>query len=48
LTDYSGKLPYRTTPDIHRKIYLAATKAGKSINAWMDEVLAQKVKEILG
>jgi predicted HicB family RNase H-like nuclease len=45
---FSGKLPYRTTPDIHRKIYLAATKAGKSINAWMDEVLAQKVNEILG
>jgi predicted HicB family RNase H-like nuclease len=45
---FSGKLPYRTTPDVHRKIYLAATKAGKSINAWMDEVLAQKVNEVLG
>ena len=36
---FSGKLPFRTTPDRHRKIFLAAKKAGKSINAWMDEVL---------
>lgn len=45
---FSGKLPYRTTPEIHRRIYLAATKAGKSVNAWMDEVLAQKAKELVG
>jgi predicted HicB family RNase H-like nuclease len=31
---FSGKLPYQTTRKIHRKIYLAATKKGKSINAW--------------
>lgn len=36
---FSGKLPFRTTPDRHRKIFLASKKAGKSINAWMDEVL---------
>lgn len=36
---FSGKLPFRTTPARHRKIFLAAKKAGKSINAWMDEVL---------
>ena len=45
---FSGKLPYRTTPEIHRRIYLAATKAGKSVNAWMDEVLAQKAKDLVG
>lgn len=38
---FSGKLPFRTTPDHHRLIYLAATKAGKSINAWMDDMLAK-------
>ncbi|HEY8291014.1 MAG TPA: type II toxin-antitoxin system HicB family antitoxin [Thermomicrobiales bacterium] len=38
---YSGKLPFRTTPDHHRKIALAAAQAGKSINAWMDEVVTQ-------
>lgn len=36
---FSGKLPFRTTPEHHRRIFLAATKAGKSINAWMEEVL---------
>lgn len=36
---FSGRLPYRTTPENHRKIFLAATKKGRSINAWMDEVL---------
>ena len=38
---FSGNLPFRTTPERHRQIYLAATKAGKSINGWMNEVLAQ-------
>jgi len=37
---FSGKLPFRTTPENHRQIFLAATKAGKSINAWMEEVLS--------
>jgi len=37
---FSGKLPFRTTPEHHRKIFIAASKAGKSINAWMDEVLS--------
>lgn len=36
---FSGKLPFRTTPELHRKIFLAATKAGKSINSWMEEVI---------
>jgi predicted HicB family RNase H-like nuclease len=36
---FSGKLPFRTTPENHRKIFVAAKKTGKSINAWMDEVL---------
>ncbi|OKH12338.1 type II toxin-antitoxin system HicB family antitoxin [[Limnothrix rosea] IAM M-220] len=44
---FSGRLPYRTSPETHRQIYLAATKAGKSINAWMDEVLAEKSSQEL-
>lgn len=36
---FSGKLHERTTPEHHRKIFIAAKKAGKSINTWMDEVL---------
>jgi predicted HicB family RNase H-like nuclease len=43
---FSGKLPYRTTPETHRKIFLAANKECKSINAWMDEVLTQAIKDI--
>ena len=38
---FSGKLPYRTSPETHRKIFIAAKKAGKSINAWMDDVLSE-------
>jgi predicted HicB family RNase H-like nuclease len=38
---FSGKLPFRTTPEHHRKIALAAAQTGKSINAWMDEVVTQ-------
>ena len=44
---FSGKLPFRTTPENHRKIFLAATKAGKSINAWMEEVLSMASTKIL-
>lgn len=41
---FSGKLPFRTTPEIHRDIYIAATRADKSINAWMEEVLGNAAK----
>jgi len=33
---FSRKLPFWRTPENHRKVYLAAAKVGKSINAWMD------------
>ena len=42
---FSGKLPFRTTPENHRQIYLAAKKANKSINAWMDDVLAKEARQ---
>lgn len=38
---FSGKLPFRTTPENHRKIFIAAKKARKSINNLMDEVLSR-------
>jgi predicted HicB family RNase H-like nuclease len=44
---FSGKLPFRTTPEHHRKLFLAAAKAGKSINAWMDEVLVKAANELI-
>ena len=45
---FSGKLPFRTTPERHRQLYIAAKKAGKSINAWMDEVLSEAARDALG
>jgi predicted HicB family RNase H-like nuclease len=45
---FSGKLPFRTTPEIHRAIYLAAAQAGKSINAWMEEVLKESAENAIG
>ncbi|MDX2212989.1 MAG: type II toxin-antitoxin system HicB family antitoxin [Oculatellaceae cyanobacterium bins.114] len=44
---FSGKLPFRTNPDIHRTIYLAATQMDKSINAWMEDVLAAAAQATL-
>jgi predicted HicB family RNase H-like nuclease len=45
---FSGKLAFRTTPERHRQVYIAAQKTGKSINAWMDEVLSRAAEEVLG
>ena len=45
---FSGKLPFRTTPERHRAIYLAANRAGKSINAWLDDVVAAALEHELG
>jgi predicted HicB family RNase H-like nuclease len=44
---FSGKLAFRTTPEHHRKVFIAATKADKSINAWMDEVLVKAADEVI-
>lgn len=38
---FSGKIPFRTTPEIHQDIYKAAQLEGKSVNAWMNNVLAE-------
>jgi predicted HicB family RNase H-like nuclease len=38
---YSGQFRLRTTPQRHRMIALAAACEGKSINAWVDETLAE-------
>src|SRR5438309_2217547 len=36
---YSGQFVTRLTPDLHRKISLAAAVSGKSLNAWIVEQL---------
>ncbi len=44
---FSGNLPFRTTPERHRKVFIAAAKAGKSMNAWMDEVLEKAADRVI-
>jgi hypothetical protein len=42
---FSGKLPFRTKPEIHEDIFFASKQAGKSINAWMEDVLSEAAKQ---
>ena len=44
---FSGNLPLRTTPERHRKLFIASKKAGKSMNAWMDEVLEKAADQVI-
>jgi len=34
---FSGKFVLRISPDMHRTIYLAARKANKSVNDWLED-----------
>lgn len=36
---FSGKFIVRITPEQHRKIYIAAKQAGKSLNGWVTHAL---------
>ena len=38
---YSGQMMFRVSPEVHRKAALAAELAGKSLNAWAEEVLGK-------
>ena len=42
---YSGQFITRVSPELHRRINLAATLAGKSLNAWVTEQLESGVHE---
>src|SRR4028118_906320 len=44
---FSGKFLYRTTPAKHRLLAIAATKEGKSINAWLEKAVDQALDESL-
>lgn len=39
---FSGKFVVRVDPTLHRKVYTAATRAGKSLNAWIAEALERE------
>ena len=42
---FSGQFVARLSPDLHRRIYLAAALAGKSLNAWVAEQLERGVQQ---
>lgn len=39
---FSGNLPLRIDPELHRKIFLRARKEGKSLNRWISEALERE------
>ena len=41
---FSGKFVVRVSPEVHRKIYVAAKRGGQSINAWLNMTL-QKLSD---
>jgi predicted HicB family RNase H-like nuclease len=42
---FSGQFVTRVSPDLHRRINLAASLSGKSLNAWVTEQLERGVRE---
>lgn len=42
---FSGQFPVRALPELHRDIYIAASKDGKSMNAWVVDTLASRLKK---
>jgi predicted HicB family RNase H-like nuclease len=43
---FTGKLMLRLPPDLHRKAYIAASQAGKSLNAWIADSIGQTYKAL--
>lgn len=41
---FSGKFVVRLSPEIHKKIVLAANENHKSLNSWIEDVLKNHVK----
>jgi predicted HicB family RNase H-like nuclease len=40
---FSGRFTVRLSPEQHRKVVLAAEKAGKGVDVWVAETLAQAI-----
>ena len=38
---FSGQMMFRVAPEVHRRAVVAAELAGKSLNAWAEEVLGK-------
>ncbi len=43
---FSGQFVTRVSPDLHRRINIAATLSGKSLNAWVTEQLESAVPQV--
>lgn len=43
---FSGQFVTRVSPDLHRRINLAATLSGKSLNAWVTEQLESGARQV--
>jgi predicted HicB family RNase H-like nuclease len=41
---FSGRFTVRLSPEQHRKVLLAAEKAGKDIEVWVEEALTQAAR----
>ena len=44
---FSGEVAFNTTPENYHNILFAAAKAGKSIDAWVDEVLSAAAEKTI-
>lgn len=42
---FSGKIPLRIAPEVHRAATAAAKAAGKSLNAWLAEAVEQATRQ---
>ena len=42
---YRGEFLVRTTPELHRAVSIAAESAGMSMNAWVEALLADSVRD---
>lgn len=45
---YSGNLMLRIRPEVHSRAAIAAEAAGKSLNQWGEEVLAEAASRVVG
>ena len=44
-TPFSGRIPLRVTPEVHRAATAAARTEGKSLNAWLAETVERAVQQ---
>ncbi|PIV00167.1 MAG: toxin-antitoxin system HicB family antitoxin [Syntrophobacterales bacterium CG03_land_8_20_14_0_80_58_14] len=43
---FTGKFVVRISPDLHRKVYVAAKKSGASLNSWILQTLEHSTEHL--